>query len=213
MGEFSLSEWIGGGSLAGTTPTYCSEEQLIIVIMSKKENKNKSDMAIFTIGHSNRDLDEFLALLKANQIEVLIDVRKLPGSKKYPHFNQDALSHALGSADILYVYLQELGGRRKPNTDSINTIWKNKSFQAYADYMDTAEFLKGIDILLEYANKKKTAIMCSEAVWWRCHRALIADYLKSTGQDVYHIMSATSNTLHPFTSAARIRDGKLVYYE
>ncbi len=179
--------------------------------MSKKENK--SDVVIYTIGHSNREIDEFIELLKKNNIEVLIDVRKLPGSTKYPHFNQKELSNTLSSADILYVHLKELGGRRKQNKDSINTIWKNKSFQAYADYMSTAEFLKGIDILLEYASKKRAAVMCSEAVWWRCHRALIADYLKSTGTEVYHIMSTTSNQLHPFTSAARIREGKLFYYE
>jgi uncharacterized protein (DUF488 family) len=182
-------------------------------MMIKKENQNKSDAGIYTIGHSNREIDQFIELLKINDIEVLLDVRKLPGSTKYPHFNQEELSNTLSSAGILYVYLKELGGRRKQNKDSVNTIWKNKSFQAYADYMSTDEFLKGIDILLAYANKKRVAIMCSEAVWWRCHRALIADYLKSTGRDVYHIMSTTSNTLHPFTSAARIRDGKLFYYE
>lgn len=181
--------------------------------MIKKENRNKSDVGIYTIGHSNREIDQFIELLKINDIEVLVDVRKLPGSTKYPHFNQGELSNTLSSVDILYIYLKELGGRRKQNKDSINTIWKNKSFQAYADYMSTAEFLNGIEILLEYANQKRVAIMCSEAVWWRCHRALIADYLKSTGVDVYHIMSPTSNTLHPFTSAARIRDGKLFYYE
>lgn len=181
--------------------------------MSKEENQKKRAVAIHTVGHSNREIDEFIELLKKNNIEVLIDVRKLPGSTKYPHFNQDQLSTALNSVDIAYVYLKELGGRRKQNKDSINTIWKNKSFQAYADHMHTAEFLKGIEILLEYANKKRVALMCAEAVWWRCHRALIADYLKSTGIEVYHIMSATSNKLHPFTSAARIRDGKLFYYE
>lgn len=182
-------------------------------MMSKKENQNKSDTCIYTIGHSNREIDPFIELLKMNDIEVLVDVRKLPGSTKYPHFNQEELSNTLSSVDILYIYLKELGGRRKQNKDSINTIWKNKSFQAYADHMSTDEFLKGIDILLEYANQKRVAIMCSEAVWWRCHRALIADYLKSTGIDVYHIMSMTTNQLHPFTSAARIRDGKLFYYE
>ena len=181
--------------------------------MSKKKKHSLNDAAIYTIGHSNRELDEFIELLKQNEIEVLIDVRKLPGSRKYPHFNQVELSASLSSADIFYIYLQELGGRRKPNADSINTIWKNKSFQAYADYMATAEFLEGINRLLEYAQTKRVAIMCAEAVWWRCHRALIADYLKSIGTDVYHIMSPTSNTLHPYTSAARIRGGKLFYYE
>jgi uncharacterized protein (DUF488 family) len=179
--------------------------------MSRNENKN--DLVIYTIGHSNRELGPFMELLKKNKIEALIDVRKLPGSTKYTHFNQEELSISLSSAGILYIYLKELGGRKKQNKDSINTLWRNKSFQAYADYMHTAEFLKGIDILLEYAMKQRVAIMCSEAVWWRCHRALIADYLKSIGIDVYHIMSMTSNQLHPFTSAARIRDGKLFYYE
>lgn len=179
----------------------------------KEEHQNNNDAVIYTIGHSNREIDEFIELLQKNKIEILIDVRKLPGSAKYPHFNQDVLSRSLSSTDIHYVHLKELGGRRKPNKDSINTIWKNKSFQAYADYMSTAEFHKGIDVLLEYANQKRVVLMCSEAVWWRCHRALIADYLKSIGVEVCHIMSATSNQLHPFTSAARIRDGKLVYYE
>ena len=179
--------------------------------MSKQEKK--SDVTVYTVGHSNRRIDEFIELLKSHQIEVLLDVRKLPGSTKYPHFNQDQLSLSLSSAGIGYVHLKELGGRRKPNKDSINTIWKNKSFQAYADYMDTAEFHQGIEILLEHADKQRAAIMCSEALWWRCHRALIADYLKSIGIDVYHIMSTTTTQLHPFTSAARIRDGKLFYYE
>jgi uncharacterized protein (DUF488 family) len=181
--------------------------------MSTKENKHTSEITIYTIGHSSREAAEFIELLKNNEVEVLLDARKLPGSAKYPHFNQDALSISLSAADILYVHVKELGGRRKPNKDSINTIWENKSFQAYADYMDTDEFRNGIDILLGYASEKQTAIMCSEAVWWRCHRALIADYLKSIGLNVYHIMSRTSTTLHPFTSAARIRDGKLFYYE
>lgn len=174
---------------------------------------SKNDVVIYTIGHSNRGIEEFIGLLKKNQIEVLIDVRKLPGSKKYPHFNQDQLSKSLNAVDILYIHAEELGGRRKQNKDSIHTLWKNKSFQAYADYMDTPEFLKGVDRLLEFADKKRVAIMCSEAVWWRCHRALIADNLKFKGIDVYHIMSTTSNQLHPFTSAARIRDSQLVYYE
>ena len=179
--------------------------------MSKSEKK--ADIAIYTIGHSNRGIDEFIELLKSANIEALMDVRKLPGSAKYPHFNQEQLSNSLSSANILYVHLQELGGRRKPSKDSINTIWENKSFQAYADHMAGAEFLKGIDQLLAYAGEKRTVIMCSEALWWRCHRALIADYLKSIGVEVHHIMSATSNQPHPYTSAARIRDGKLFYYE
>lgn len=176
-------------------------------------NENKSDVVLFTIGHSNREIGDFLELLSINKIETLVDVRKLPGSKKYPHFNQEELSLSLGAIGIRYIYIKELGGRRKPNKDSINTLWRNRSFQAYADYMGTAEFRNAIDILLGYAEKKQVAIMCAEALWWRCHRALIADYLKSIGVDVYHIMSPTSNKQHPFTSAARIREGQLFYYE
>ena len=174
---------------------------------------NQGAKAIYTIGHSNRSIDDFLELLRSENIETLMDVRKLPGSAKYPHFNQEPLSSSLSSADIFYVHVPELGGRRKPGKDSINTIWENKSFQAYADHMATAEFRKGIDMLLASAEEKRTVIMCSEAVWWRCHRALIADYLKSIGVDVYHMMSATLTQPHPYTSAARIRDGKLFYYE
>lgn len=179
--------------------------------MSKREDT--SVVVLCTIGHSNREIDEFIALLKNSEIEMLIDVRKLPGSAKYPHFNQEALSRSLSSVGIRYIHLSELGGRRKRKKDSKNTIWKNSSFQAYADYMETPEFLNGVDTLLAHAREKRVAVMCSEAVWWRCHRALIADYLKSIGIEVFHIMSATSNQLHPYTSAARIRDGKLVYYE
>lgn len=178
-----------------------------------KEEENQRDPVIYTVGHSNREIGEFIRLLTNNKIEVIVDVRKLPGSKKYPHFNQDQLSSALGSEGILYLHLKELGGRRKPDSNSINTIWKNKSFQAYADHMATPEFREAIDALLKHARTKRVAVMCSEAVWWRCHRALIADYLKSIGIHVYHIMGPTSTQLHPFTSAARMRDGHLTYYE
>lgn len=176
-----------------------------------KETDHPGQAAIYTIGHSTRGIDEFIELLQINEIEVLVDVRRFPGSGKYPHFNQGELSRSLARVGILYVHLEELGGRRRRNKDSRNTAWKNKSFQAYADYMGTPEFLKGIDRLLAHAEKQRTAIMCSEAVWWRCHRAMIADHLKSIGRDVYHIMSPGSNPPHPYTSAAKIRDGKLSY--
>jgi uncharacterized protein (DUF488 family) len=176
-------------------------------------SRKNSEIVIYTIGHSNREQEEFTGLLQKNKIRVLVDIRRLPGSAKYPHFNQDELSMSLDSLGILYVHLKELGGRRRQSNTSRNTIWKNKSFQAYADYMATDEFRKGIDILLEHATKQRTAIMCSEAVWWRCHRALVADYLKSNGIEVYHIVNAAAPKLHPYTSAARIRGGKLYYYE
>ncbi len=145
-------------------------------------------MTIYTVGHSSRGLGEFIGLLKAHGVETLADIRKLPGSNKYPHFNQDELAASLARAGVRYVYLKELGGRRPQNRDSKNTAWRNRSFRAYADHMETDEFRRGIDSLLGHAAAGRVALMCSEAVWWRCHRALVADYLKASGVNVRHIM-------------------------
>lgn len=169
-------------------------------------------MTVYTIGHSNRGIDEFIGLLKSNGVDTLVDIRKLPGSNRYPHFNRDELAASLARAGISYVYLKELGGRRKPNKESKNTAWRNRSFRAYADHMETDEFRRGVEELLGYAAGGRVALMCSEAVWWRCHRALVADYLKSLGVTVCHIMSETTNRLHPYTSAARVVDNKLSYH-
>jgi uncharacterized protein (DUF488 family) len=173
--------------------------------------EKRGDITMYTVGHSNRAADEFIGLLLKNRVEVLADIRKLPGSNKYPHFNRDELAHSLSLAGISYVYLKGLGGRRRPNKDSGNTAWRNSSFRAYADHMETEEFRRGVDELLGYARENRAAIMCSEAVWWRCHRALVADYLKSVGVTVYHIMGAAANTLHPYTSAAKLIEGRLSY--
>jgi uncharacterized protein (DUF488 family) len=170
-------------------------------------------MTVWTIGHSNRSLDEFLALLAAFEIEVLADVRRFPGSRKHPHFNQEALSHSLGATGISYEFFPELGGRRKPRPDSLNTAWRNESFRAYADYMETGEYRAGVERLLSIAEERRVAIMCSEAVWWRCHRSLVADYLKSEGITVEHILSPKKSEPHPYTSAARLVDGRLSYAE
>jgi uncharacterized protein (DUF488 family) len=169
------------------------------------------ETTLWTIGHSTRSADEFLHLLIQNQIQALADVRRFPGSRKYPHFNADALRESVSAAGIEYVPLMELGGRRKARPDSKNMAWRNESFRGYADYMETAEFQAGIDKLMELARQKRTAVMCSEAVWWRCHRSLIADYLKARGVDVRHILSETKVEAHPYTSAARIRRGRLTY--
>ena len=169
------------------------------------------DLRIWTIGHSTRSLGEFLELLAANKIEALADVRQYPASRRYPHFNQRELSQSLAQVGVEYVSLPELGGRRKPRPDSKNTAWRNESFRGYADYMETPEFRSGIDRLLAVARDKRTAIMCSEAVWWRCHRALISDYLKAAGVVVEHIVGLNKNESHPYTSAARIEEGKLSY--
>ncbi len=168
---------------------------------------------IWTIGHSNRPLDEFLALLAAQRIDVLADVRRFPGSRKHPHFNQEELTSSLAAAGIEYAYFPELGGRRKPLPDSKNTAWRNESFRAYADYMETDDFRSGIERLLALAVGRRVAIMCSEAVWWRCHRSLIADYLKARGTDVLHIMTPKKCEPHPYTTAARLLQGRLTYAE
>jgi uncharacterized protein (DUF488 family) len=169
-------------------------------------------MRIWTIGHSTRGIDEFISLLKENQIKLLVDVRAFPGSKRHPQFNNDALAESLNAHGIRYEHFPELGGKRKSKPDSRNTAWRNASFRGYADYIETQQFQKGIEHLLSIATETgATAIMCAEAVWWRCHRSLIADYLKSRGIDVMHILGANKVEPHPYTSAARIVNGELSY--
>jgi uncharacterized protein (DUF488 family) len=172
---------------------------------------NEEELTIWTVGHSTRTFDEFIELLTDNKIESLGDVRRFPASRKYPHFNQDALRTSLTGVEIDYVPLPELGGRRRPRPDSQNTLWRNESFRGYADYMETKEFRAGIKRLLNQASRKRTAVMCAEAVWWRCHRSLIADYLKAAGVCVRHILDRTKSELHPYTTQARFRDGILSY--
>jgi uncharacterized protein (DUF488 family) len=167
-------------------------------------------LKIWTVGHSTRELADFLDLLTSNNIEAIADVRSLPGSRKFPQYNSEDLEPSLAGAGIDYVLIKQLGGRRKALPDSPNTVWRHKSFRGYADYMETPGFREGIEILLDLAEKKHTAVMCAEAVWWRCHRSMIADYLESNGAIVEHIMDA-KNVIHPYTSAAKIVKGNLVY--
>jgi len=166
---------------------------------------------IWTIGHSNRTLEEFLGLLSKYRIEAIADVRRFPGSRRYPHFASDALAETLPAHGITYQWIPKLGGRRKVQPGSPNTAWRNASFQGYADYTATVEFAEGLAELLELAASKRTALMCAEAVWWRCHRSIIADVLKLRGIEVIHIVDATHTTVHPYTSPARIVDGRLSY--
>ena len=169
-------------------------------------------MRIWTIGHSTRKNEDFIAALEAHGIRLLVDVRSLPGSKRYPQFNKEALAESLRESGIRYEHLPELGGRRKPKADSHNTAWRNASFRGYADWMETEEFRKGIERLVDLTNEVGPgAIMCAEAVWWRCHRALISDYLKVRGIGVTHIVDAKKIESHPFTSAAQIVDDELSY--
>lgn len=168
-------------------------------------------LSIWTIGHSTRTITAFIEMLTAHKIEAVADVRRFPGSRRYPQFDQDALRASLADAYIAYEPFPELGGRRKSRPDSHNTAWRNASFRGYADYMETDAFRAGIARLLELAGRERTAMMCSEAVWWRCHRALIADFLKAEGIQVLHILSASKTEVHPFTSVARIQGGRLSY--
>jgi len=166
---------------------------------------------VWTIGHSTRSSSDFMHILKTYQIKTLIDVRTFPGSRRYPQFNRSKLSEDLTAEGISYYHLPTLGGRRRPSPDSKNTAWRNPSFRAYADHMETAEFKQGIEKLLELASKSRTAVMCAEALWWRCHRSLIADCLKALGATVIHLNDAEQTEIHPYTTAARIIQGRLSY--
>ncbi len=166
---------------------------------------------VWTVGHSTRPIAEFIALLQSAAITIVGDVRRFPGSRRYPQYNQSALADALATEGVDYVALAELGGRRQPRADSPHTAWRNASFRAYADYMDTDAFRRGVDRIRTLAARGRTALMCSEAVWWRCHRSLIADYLKVRGYSVIHLLSPTKHEEHPYTPAARIVHGQLSY--
>jgi uncharacterized protein (DUF488 family) len=168
-------------------------------------------LTLWTIGHSNRTIEAFLELLRGNGIRAVADVRRFPGSRRYPHFGQEQFTGTLGDAGIEYVHVPELGGRRATRADSINTAWRNAGFRGYADYLETAEFQTGIQRLLGLAQEKPAVIMCAEALWWQCHRGLISDWLKVRGHHVLHIMGAAKVEEHPFTSAAAISGGQLSY--
>ncbi len=166
---------------------------------------------IFTIGHSTRPINEFIEILNSISIAHLIDIRHFPGSRRYPHFNKDSLAESLAKANIKYTHIVELGGRRKPEKNSVNTAWRVEAFKGYADHMATDEFKKGMKLLMDIASKETAAYMCSEAVWWSCHRALVSDYLKWKGWLVRHIMAKGKTEEHPYTKAAKIIEGKLSY--
>lgn len=168
---------------------------------------------IYTIGHSTHDLNDFIGRLQSFEIRTLADIRRFPGSRKYPQFNRDNLSSALKAKGIHYIHLEDLGGRRKARSDSKNNLWRNDSFRGYADYMETEVFEKAVKQLEATALKQPTAYMCSEAVWWRCHRSMVSDYLKAKGWPVYHIMAAGKAEAHPYTSPARVRNGRVFYSE
>jgi uncharacterized protein (DUF488 family) len=176
----------------------------------KKISTNKT---VWTIGHSTRTLEELVEMLHSFKIEMVVDIRSYPGSRRYPHFNKEALEISLPENDIQYFHLKELGGRRKVNADSKNTAWRHLAFRGYADYMETDAFKEGIVELEKIALQKPTAYMCSEAVWWRCHRSMVSDYLKVCGWKVMHIMGIGKAEEHPYTAPAKIENGRLTYKE
>jgi uncharacterized protein (DUF488 family) len=142
---------------------------------------------------------------------VVADVRRFPGSRRHPQFGRESLAASLRESGIGYEHFPELGGRRQARPDSPNGAWRNSAFRGYADYMMTGEFRGGLARLLALADRQRLAVMCAEALWWQCHRGLIADYLKAAGHEVVHILGPHKTESHPFTSAARIVDGALTY--
>jgi len=168
---------------------------------------------INAIGHSTHPFEEFAAMLQSFNIELVADIRRFPGSRKFPQFNKDVLEISLPKNNIQYIYLEDLGGRRKANPGSTNTSWHNPAFRAYADYMETAPFKNAIDTLERIALTQSTAYMCSESVWWRCHRSMVSDYLKARHWKVKHIMGVGKEQEHPYTEPARIVNGELTYEE
>jgi uncharacterized protein (DUF488 family) len=171
------------------------------------------DPTIYTVGHSTRTGDDFVALLRAHEIEVLADVRRFPGSRRHPHFGKDALRLTLADAGIEYVHLVELGGRRgAPKPDSPNGAWRVEAFRAYADAMVEPEWVEALARLEERARSQHVALMCAEAVPWRCHRRLISDALVARGWAVRHILSETRADPHTLNESARVLpDGRIIY--
>ena len=172
-------------------------------------------LPFFTIGHSNRSLEEFVELLVSAEIELVADIRKIPRSRANPQFNVDTLGASLATFGISYELMDVLGGRRgivKSVSPDINGLWRNLSFHNYADYALSAEFSAGLAHLLERGHEQRCSIMCSEAVWWRCHRRIVTDYLIASGETVFHIMAPGRFEPAQLTPGAEIRpDGKIVY--
>ncbi len=169
-------------------------------------------MLIYTVGHSTRTVEEFKKLLQRYRVELLLDVRTVPKSRHVPHFNSEILMRSLGDQGIEYRHLKQLGGLRKPAKDSRNTGWRNLSFRGFADYMQTVEFQKALAQVMELVVTKSVALMCAEAVPWRCHRSLIADALLSLHRaEVRHIISETSVQNHDLTPFAVVEEGRLTY--
>jgi uncharacterized protein (DUF488 family) len=166
---------------------------------------------IFTIGHSTRSIDDFIALLRANGVQRLIDIRTIPKSRHNPQFNGDALARALQAARIDYIHIKELGGLRRARPNSPNTGWRNASFRGFADYMQTDDFQTALDRAVQLGRQKASALMCAEAVPWRCHRSLVSDALLIRGAEVLEIVGDSSPKPHKLTPFARIHGTQITY--
>jgi uncharacterized protein (DUF488 family) len=179
--------------------------------MISVSEKDQSHNSIWTIGHSTHTIEKFIGMLQSFEIKCLVDIRRYPGSKRYPHFNKEALQVFLSKENINYVHEVDLGGRRTPAKNSKNTGWRLAAFRGYADYMETDQFQQAVQRLDALALKQSTVYMCSEAVWWSCHRSLVSDYLKTKGWMVMHIMDINKAQEHPYTSPAKVVQGNLFY--
>jgi uncharacterized protein (DUF488 family) len=173
--------------------------------------KSSAPLVVMTIWHSTRQVAEFIRLLKAQNVKRLVDVRTVPRSRHNPPFNRDQLAAPLHFARFHYRYMPGLGGFRHARLDSINTAWRNASFRSYADYMQTPEFKKNLDALIELAKREQVVVMCAEAVPWRCHRSLVADAIVARGVEVKEITSATRARPHPLTPWGRVNGNQVTY--
>ena len=176
-----------------------------------KDEQSEAPPTVLTIGHSTRTIEEFIHLLKTHGVTCVLDVRTVPRSRRNPQFNRDTLPASLKDVGIAYTHMAALGGLRRPRPDSINTGWKNASFRGYADHMQTPEFGESLENLIELAKKQRVALMCAEAVPWRCHRSLIADALVARGIPTEHIISESRRDAHALRSFATRRGIYVTY--
>ena len=166
---------------------------------------------VYTVGHSTHSIEDFLELLDIHSVELLVDVRRFPGSRRLPHFNSEPLKSELSARGIAYMHADGLGGRRKLRGDKTKAAWKAASFQAYAEHMETSEFVESLETLIDEAMKRPTAVMCAEALWWKCHRRLIADALSAKGHEVVHIFLGGKVEEHKLPDFAEVDQGVLFY--
>ena len=176
-----------------------------------KKHATKTPVVVMTIGHSTRELADFLQLLQTHGVTRLVDVRTMPRSRHNPQFNKETLSAALRSAGLSYQHVAGLGGLRHARPDSPNKAWKNLSFRGFADYMQTSEFKENLQVLIDLARQERVALMCAEALPWRCHRSMIADALVARGFEVEHIMSATNCQKHTLRPFALVKGKRVTY--